>query len=286
MRKFLTVWLLLFAVNAFGQIDKSELRDIAFGFYRNGQFDSAAFYYEQILQKPLGRSSSYFYAQLGDCYYQLGQLEKAKENYILCVSDTFKTHFFSIKRDCVKNLVDLLLAEKEYEKALGYLRKAESELPHFRICSNGEFGKETMLSYKFAQCFAGIGQLDSAMNYLTPYMFSEPYGMDSLGYIEIVEFYIIILKKKYSDAELKLELKNAIKQMYYKKEKDEEWEPLSPGEEFYNVLCYFTFYGQKVLLVDGGYEAKSWGGEPVKEFKKRSFIKFLKRTPTYKRIVN
>jgi tetratricopeptide (TPR) repeat protein len=276
--------MLLFAISSFGQSNKKELSDIAFRFYMDKQFDSAAIYYEQVVELATEDNPAYYLGQLGDCYKKIGNRDRAKENYLKCLSDTAKSQHFSPKRDCAHGLADLYLKEEKYGEALRYLQLAENNFPHFRICSNGEFERETNLNYKFSQCFEGLNQIDSAIYYLTPYMFNKAENllMDSLEYLQINEYYIGLLKKKYSDTEIKKQVFAAVDKIYYKKELDTEWEPISPTDKFYNVLCFFTLFGQKVIVTDSGYEANSWGGEPVLQYSKEYLIDYVKGTPTYK----
>jgi tetratricopeptide (TPR) repeat protein len=284
MRTIITLCFILAFQLAFGQKDPSRLSETAFNFYMNKQFDSAAFYYERFIELKGITKDAYYYGQLGECYARLGKLGRARESYLEGLKDTSQMPYLSFQRNCCLGLVDLYLVEKNYEKALEYLKRAERDQPYFRGCSRGEFERNTQLRYKFAQCYEGLSLADTAIAYLTPYMFSDGLFRDSLKYDEINRYYVSLLKDRYQVIEIKKQLSSAIDEVYFSKEREPSIERRIEGSEFYRVNCYLMFFGEHVTLFNGGYEAKSWGGEPVKEFSKEYLIDRFRQTTTYRMI--
>jgi len=283
MKKLISIFIFFLSLTVTGQLDKNEIRDKAFSFYIDNKYDSAVVYYKQVIELTDENRTTYYYRQLGDCFIKLNDYKKAKESYLKCITDTSNNRVFSSNRDCYQGLIDIYIEEKNYNEALKYLRLADSKYPHIGICSNGELEQDLRLNYKYSQCFKELDQIDSAIAYLTPYVFVEPENllMDSLEYMKINTHYIDLLNQRYNEIEIKKEISSAIENIYYKKEIDIERNKKYPNEEFYNVLCYITFLGQSITLVDGGYEANSWGGEPVEQYTEEFLINYFKNTPTF-----
>jgi tetratricopeptide (TPR) repeat protein len=289
MKEILTILLTLVTLVTFGQNGEKKLRNIACEHYLDKDYDSALIYYQKLIQKPKFSNDPYYLKQIGDCYSHLNLPSKAKENYLKCVQDA-SAGLLSPKRDCSLQLAEVYISEIKYDSALYYIQLAEKQWPHLRICSAGEFERETQINYKFAICFNGTGQLDSAIKYITPYAFSasdrlEPF-VDSTEYKKIVDFYLTLLGKNNSDQEIKNEFHRAVDNLTYIKELDKESKEKYPEDNWYNVNCYLDIFGERITLVDGGYEATSWGGEPVKAYSKESLIETLKESVAFREIMN
>jgi len=277
MKQTLTILITILSLSAFAQIGEKKLDDQAFDFYLDKKYDSALIYYQKITKKKNRASDPYYLNQIGDCFFYLGKYEQAKKHYLQSLKDTSEAGPYAPQRGSCHNLADVYISENKYDSALYFLRLAEDKWPHLRICSAGEFERLSVLNHKFAICFNGISQPDTAIKYLTQYAFytTDWYGSnhDSLKYLELVNFYLGVLGKRYSANEIKGEFNTAVKNFYYKKELDLEFKKKYPKENYYRVESYIIFFGNKVILRDGMYEANSWGGEPVAEYSKQYLFK-------------
>ena len=277
MRQTLAILITVLTLSSFGQSEK-KLDDKAFDFYLDKKYDSALIYYQKIAKKKNRASDPYYLNQIWDCFFYLGRNEEAKENYLQSLKDTTEPgRPFAPQRGSCHNLADVYIRECKYDSALYFLRLAEEKWPHFRICSAGEFERLSALNHKFAICFDGMGQPDTSIKYLTQYAFSTidrfRSGDDSVKYAALVNFYLGVLDKRYSANEIRGEFATAIKNFNYKKELDPEFKKKYPEENYYNVESYIIFFGNKVILREGTYEANSWGGEPVEEYSKQYIFK-------------
>jgi tetratricopeptide (TPR) repeat protein len=288
MSKLITLIALFLSVQCIGQATADRAADTAFEYYWINKFDSALYYYQKVDLFSSDRKS-YFNAQIGKCYKGMGKVELAKASFVEAIKDSFtiKRIYFGQRAAC-HQLVDIFMAEGNYSKALEYLKLAERKYPHFRVCGNGEFERMSTLKYKFAQCYEKLNQLDTAIAYMTPYVFAktEDVSLDSLDYINTIEYYYTMLKQKYSECELKSSLYDALQRVYYKKAFDFESYRIDPKYKFYNVECYIEFLGTRITLVDVGYEANSWGEEPILVFTKDYLLQYFTKTPLYKMIQN
>ncbi len=288
MNKLVTLIALFLSVQCVGQATANRLADTAFEYYLINKFDSALYYYQKVDVISSDRRP-YLNAQIGKCYKGIGKIALAKASFLEAIKDSFtvKRTYFGQRSAC-HVLVDIFMAEGNYSKALDYLKLAERKFPHYRICGAGEFERKVTLTYKFAQCYEKLNQLDSAIKYMSPYVFAktEDVTLDSLDYINTIEYYYTILKQKYSECELKSSLDAAVQKAYYKKTFDFESYRSDPKYKNYVVECYIEFLGNRITLENSGYEANSWGGEPVLVFTKDYLLKYFTETPLYKKIQN
>ena len=141
------------------------------------------------------------------------------------------------------------------------------------MCSLGDFERKINLNYKYAKCFEGIQQVDSAINYLTPYVFGKAKDImyNRLEYLSIINYYYTLLRTKYSGCEISSLLHSAIQNLFYKREVDVEKKIKYPENTFYNVKCYMLFMGCRVVLFDSEYDLSSWGAKSAELFSKESF---------------
>lgn len=264
----------------------TDLNMKAFNLFIDNKYDSALFIYKQLILSDQRVNNSYYYSQVGACYDNLSNLKLAKESYLDGLKDTFDLFRPVGQRACCHGLADVYMKENNFNDALKYLRLAEQKFPHHKICNAGEFERKIWLRYKFAKCFDGINQIDSAISYLTPYMFAKPENLswDSSTYLGIINYYYSLLLKNYSVVELKSQMDCALQNTFYKTEADLVLNTKFPNHHYFNVLCYLNFLDNRVTLRNGGYEAEGWGGEPVLEFSKESLLKYFMETPGYNMI--
>lgn len=285
MKKQLLVLIFLFPFYASSQDAEENLSKKAFDHYLEDRYDSALFYYKQILKIKNSRSG-YYLNQIGKCYFGIKENNTAKSYFLEClqIPDTIKKYFYRpIQGQACLELSQIFIAEGNYEAALKYLETAEEKYPYRRVCGNGEFERKMRLAKQYAVCFDNLNKTDSAITRLTRFMFtkSEDFYLDSTEYItEYINYYYDLLCKKYSPCDLKLALADAVNNIYYKKEKTSS----DSTHDYYAVECYLMFLGKKVLLEEVEYEARSWGGEPVEPFTLNYLLKYVTETPLYKKI--
>lgn len=286
MNKLITLIALFLSVQCVGQAPADRLADTAFEYYLIKKFDSALYYYQKANLFSSNRRP-YFNTQIGKCYKSIGKVALAKASFLEAIKDssTDKRIYYAERAAC-HELMDICMAEGNYSQALAYLKLAERKFPHFRVCGAGEFERKVTLTYKFAQCYEKLNQLDSAIKYMSPYVFAktEDLTLDSLDYINMIEYYYTILKQQYSECELKSALDDALQRAYYKKTFDSESYRSDPKYKNYLVDCHIEFLGIRITLESSGYEANSWGGEPVLVYTKDYLLKHFTETPLYKMI--
>jgi hypothetical protein len=113
------------------------------------------------------------------------------------------------------------------------------------------------LAVKQGRCYEKLGLIDSSINVLTPFMFyhdrifmihqhynpsEEIYS--SSGYNKVVGEYLSLLRKKYTDEEIKTELEKAKQSFYCDDSMSLEADSL--GVKYRTVDCNFQFFDTKV----------------------------------------
>ena len=273
MSKLFTIVAFFISSFTFAQTDSRTYINKAFKYYFDEKYDSALYYYLKI-EPNTSLNKTAFYSDIATCYYKTGHTQIAKAYLQKGIADSFNLDRRSLsQRGCCLGLVDILMEEGKFYDALTYLRLAQRKFPHFRMCSLGDFERKINLNYKYAKCFEGIQQVDSAINYLTPYVFgkAEDIMYDSLEYLSIINYYYTLLRTKYSGCEISSLLHSAIQNLFYKREVDAEMKIRYPENTFYNVKCYLVFMGCRVVLFDSEYDLSSWGAKSAELFSKESF---------------
>jgi tetratricopeptide (TPR) repeat protein len=288
MDKFFLFILFIIPKISFSQDYINTNKDTAFRYYLENKYDSALKYYLKVNSND-NKVKTYINYQLGNCYKELGKFEIAKKFYTLTIKDstTIDKIYFSQRSSCLE-MANIFLNEKEFAKSLDFLKLAERKFPHHRICSAGEFERKIKMKYEFAKCFEGLNQVDSAIIYLTPYMFAktENISIDSIEYLKILNFYYEKLNLKISSCEISSAMTLSIQNIFYNKADDSASNRIDPNNNHYEVECYLTFFGSKIWLLNNGYDTKSWGGDPVLFFTKEYALKEFYETPMMKIIRN
>ena len=283
MRKLLTLLLVMLHITGFSQESNSSLDETAFDYYLDHKYDSAIILYERLLQRTKsGNAGAHEY--LGKCYTAIGKPEIAITHFYECLNDTSESQLRL--RGCCLGISRAFNKVDSHQKALRYLEMAQQKYPYRAICSNGEFSRKARIKYRYAKCFEGLQQIDSAIKYLTPYVFGRPKDvvMDSMRYLEIVHYYHDLIGKTYSDSVLKQHLKSALANLHYKKTDIKAYK--SREGNWKSLEVYFHFLGTKVVIYDIRYEAESWGGEPVERLSESKFRRIIQNLPAYKMIIN
>jgi len=286
MKSIITIFAITFSLSSFGQYADSSLHMKAFRMYQNEKFDSAIIYYNQLLNLEVDNRDDYYFMQLGKCYFELKQFEKSKRCFLDCLTviDTVFKNNYAQRESCFL-LSEIYQLESNYEASLNILKVAEAKFPFRKICNAGEFERKMVLNDKFAFNFEKLNLIDSAINYLTPYMFSnvDDLLIDSSDYLKIVNNYYRLLCKKSSPKEVKDIFERAIIDIYYKKQVDTTNSHITTNT-WYTVESHFSLFGKKVYLCDVTYDVNSWGGDTVDSFQLSTLLQNLKSTPTYKLI--
>ena len=83
---------------------------------------------------------------------------------------------------------------------------------------------------------------------MTPHIFIDfdDYIIDSAETINIVDFYVTLLKRKYSINHIRREFKNAMRGITYQRENDSSRLHLNPEWKSITIVCYFNFLGKKI----------------------------------------
>lgn len=220
MKNVIFILFLLTLMPLYSQSNDKEMYQKAFDFYNIKQYDSAYYYFNLDKKKDV-----YSHSAFGKINYILGDFEKAKQNLILALSDTIEVNdLLSIKHSACLTLADIYLTENNHKKALNYLKLSKYKHPKFIWCTNmWHILDKIDINYKIAQCFNELSEIDSAIHYLTPYMFlnhKDYPSIDSLEFLAIQDFYISILYKRYTKDELQNYMKKGLDNLVFTKEVD------------------------------------------------------------------
>ena len=287
MLKLVTILSLLVSASSFSQT-RDQSNDKAFQFYMKEQYDSAIHYYQKLVLDSSSENVTYLHQQLGKCFFMVKNYKKAEEQYLLSLGsiDSVPNYYPPLRYSCL-GLADLYITTGSFEKSLKFLQLAEKSYPYRNWCGRGSFERKLLLADKFSICFENLNLIDSAISYLTPFMFADTaiLSMDIVTYLSICKRYVMLLNKVYSSNTLKSMIECALENVYYKKESAKERGDKYTFGEMYFVNCHFTFLDSRIILENGGYEAKSWGGEPVLYFTKQYIISRLELSPTYQMLL-
>ena len=261
MEYLITIIILWSAGFAFDQDQSKNPRQVALNHFYNGEYDEAKQIYKAILDTVEWKAYDSY--MLGECYRASNQLDTAEIVFLRILKfEKPKLGYVQVNRMTCHSLADLYLEQNNYRSALNYLELAEKKYPHFKVCSAGEFERETTLNYKFAQCYGSLYQLDKAIKCLTPYVFhqNDNYLLDSLKFQEISEYYLNLLLQKYQNSYLKSHLNSTVNYMFY----EEGWENPDKKQrrrltynlkhiDFYRVYCSINFLEEEIILIDNAY---------------------------------
>ena len=290
MRTSLIILATFYWTLAFGQDDAEKLSDKAFTYYLyDKDIDSALFYYKSLQQTFPNFRPSYINNVIGSCYLKKGDKDLAKNYLLLSLKRPDPLDIFP-ERTCI-SIGDMFLEAKDYTSALAYY---DSSTSYYRTKVN-RMSRHTFKEgniqtiYKKAICFDRLNRLDTAINIMTPHIFInfDEYIIDSAEAPTIVDFYITLLKKKYSIKQIRNEFKTAMKGLTYKRENDSSRLHLNPEWKSIRIDCYFNFLGKKVdIFRYGGVGVKDFNEETPVGWRKDDILKDLYKTLAYQKIKN
>ena len=286
MKHILIILTILLAQDSKGQFSEDALSSKAFDLFINEKYDSATVIYKSIIKLDSIDRPAYYYSQIGKCYQEMNKNDSAKSFYKRCLSFPLSSNFLaSPQRKSCLGISELFISEHKYELAIEYLRLAEKEYPFRKICNAGEFERNLILKVEFAKCYEGLNKIDSAISFLTPYMFqpAEDLTIDSLEYINYLDYYFKLLSLKYNKCELKKILNQSLSNIYYKKELDTSI--INTANAWHEIYCSINFLGAKVIISNVIYDNISWSEEAKKEYELGNLLIQFKKTPIYQLII-
>lgn len=288
MRPFLIILMTFQLTLASGQDSAEKLSDKAFSYYiYDKDIDSALYYYKSLQQTFPSFRPSYINSVIGSCYLKKGDKELAKNYLLQSLKRPDSTDIFP-ERSCIY-IGDIFLEAKDYISALAYY---DSSTTHYRTkvarMSRHRFKEGNIQTiYKKAICFDKLNKLDTAIKIMTPYIFLnfDDYVIDSSEAEDIVDFYIALIKKRYSVKEIRQEFKIAMKELKYKRENDSSRLHLNPEWKSILIDCYFNFFGKRVDIFRlGGVGVKDFNEETPVGWRKEDLLKEFRKTLAYKKI--
>lgn len=287
MRPFLIILTIFISTLIFSQDTAEKLSDKAFSFYLyNKNIDSALFYYKLLQQAHPNFRPSYLNNVIGSCYLEKGQTEFAKVYLILSLRQPDSTDIYP-ERACLK-IADIFLAAGDYRTALAYYDSSTSYYrTKFRMTRHRFKEGSIQTIYKKAICFDKLNELDTAINIMTPYIFLnfDDYVIDSTESVNIVNFYINLIKKKYSVKYIRQEFKNSMKGITYQRENDSSRLHLNPEWKSITIDCYFRFLGKRVdIFRQGGVGVKDFNEETPIGWRKEDLLKDLHKSLAYRKL--
>jgi tetratricopeptide (TPR) repeat protein len=288
MRPFLIILIIFYKTLAFGQDGAEKVSDKAFTYYLyDKDIDSALYYYKSLQQTFPNFRPSYINNVIGSCYLKKGDKDLAKSYLLLSLKRPDSLDIFP-ERTCIY-IGDMFLEAKDYISALAYYDSSTSYYRTKPLRMSRHSFKEGNIQtiYKKAICFYNLNRLDTAINIMTPRIFMnfEDYIIDSSEAVNIVDFYITLLKKKYPVKLIKNEFKTAMKGLNYKKENDSSRLHLNPEWKSITIDCYFNFFGKKVdIFRYGGVGVKDFSEETPIGWRKKDILKDLHKTLAYQKL--
>jgi len=257
------LFLLIFSITTqygFGQMTSHDISKKANKYFDAMEYDSAAYYYKKIIYKD--EWSSWILERLGDAYSKLEEFDEAEYYYKESLVDTICNisdvptgwcTFVNENNRSSQKLTDLYISNRRYSEALEILRMEKRDFVDGKYTGGGVFAMENKgVNYDFSQCFYGVGELDSAIIYLTPSMFIDSYfySFDTLAYKDVNDFYYELLRKRYSKEFLKEELMSAIENLHYEEKLEKGVCSLFKKEIIISQTTYFDFLGARIFFLD------------------------------------
>ncbi|NII27721.1 hypothetical protein HB364_21745 [Pseudoflavitalea sp. X16] len=286
--KILTTIFLLLAANAtWAQHTYEELSDKAFDFYlHKNKFDSALFYYRQIDQLFPDERPVYTNGQIATCYLKLGDTSKAEKYYLRCLS--FDKSLDSVGLSQTRAsfaLFDIYYARQQFRQALTYLEYTKTKFKPLRpLCqgTHGGYEQKLTFAYKKSLCLYGLGEKDSAISALAPYIFRPVWDvyLDSVEYETMSRYFVNTVFELYGKTKAKAHLQDALNQLVYKTHYDEQ-----SGMIFFAADCSIRFLNTTISLYPGGGCQVDKKGDIPEYYSKETLLKEFVDSPAYQYIM-
>ena len=272
----------------YGQEPFEKLKDKAFDFYFNNKnIDSALFYYKTIQQIYPDFRPSYINNIIGSCYLAKQETELAKKHLILSLQNPEPLDLFP-ERVCI-TIGDIFLSANDYRNALAYY---DSSTSYYRTkvarMSRHKFKEGNLETiYKKSICFDKLNRIDTAISILTPYVFisNEDDIIDSSEIENIVDYYISLLKRKYTNKQIKMEFTKAMKGLFFEQELDSSLFKGNSDWKLVRVECFFIFFGKQVNVFKGEGGMRNFDDIALSGWRKEDILNKFYKTAAYKKLI-
>jgi tetratricopeptide (TPR) repeat protein len=230
----------------------------AFAAFHAGDYRTAIKRYQaNIAQK----ATQYDWYMLALSYQKADSLPQAKREFEKVVNASEKDLMGDGRRmEACDALARLYQGEKNYEEALYYFQLFRS------IFEKAVFNDVNRTRIRFfnadnqAKCFAPLGKTDSAIRVLTPYMFYPYKALDQLGiawqgsgdqqdslkHDTVSRFYLSLLQKRYSKAQIKTEFQKSEQGFTFIEYRSA---PDAHGVIWENMKCTIRIYDTDIVVI-------------------------------------
>lgn len=254
MKILATIFIILATNATWAQHTYEEMSDKAFDFYlHKKKFDSSLLYYQQIDRLFPDERPIYTNNQIATSYLKLGDTSNAEKYYLRCLS--FDKHLDSIglsqKQACL-DLSGIYYTQQRFRQALTYLEYTKTEYsPLLVMCqgTHGGYEQKLTFAYKKSLCLYGLGEKDSAISTLAPFIFRPVWDvyLDSVEYETMSRYFVNTVFELYGKTKAKVHLQDALNKLVYKTHYDEQ-----SGMIFFAADCSIRFLNTTISLYPGG----------------------------------
>jgi len=158
--------------------------------------------------------------------------------------------------EACEKLADYYQEQKQFRKAIAYYDSADTKYRNpAEWCGNGYYARFIRRLGKIAHCYDQLGETDSAIKSITPYIFSPHFSRYFFQDEEWSAQYKEYILKKYSMAEARAIIEKAVTTLSFKR-KDEKKRYDKRGKAY--AFCYsatirssMTLLGTFIELNDG-----------------------------------
>lgn len=250
----------------------------------DNKYDSALNMFYEMYNK-----SGYIYyskalGSIADIELKLGNIDLADSLYRMCLKDTNKDAELE-KYYGAQHLADIRIQRKKFNEGLFYLDAHQTYNPGI-FCSTGSYERRLALNWRYSKCYDGLGELDSAINLLTPFMFK---GREIISYSEkyydsLSKYYYGLLLKKYNICELRDFLKSSIESLDFQETIDTSSSFRLPNMEGMRIVCSMVFLNRKISFIN---VTSLWvkGSIYKSQYSRDYFLANIQRSGLYKLIM-
>lgn len=238
---------------------------IAGGYYFSNQYDSALYYYTRAENQAPVQRKMYLLHQMGSSAYHLNNIDKAIQYWMACVQspDSVENfNYYTIRRWAGEGLMDAYASKKDYATVIDWAKRTEMYFQKDQGCGTGRYEKMMQVVFKKSTAYHHLNQTDSAIYFLTPYMFSKEATLllDSGEYQPYIDLYIHWLRQVgYTPEQLSCQLQEAVKNLQVALLPAMNVSTCKPDPWLTHVKAYTNFLGIPVMLVDFEIVLHTWG---------------------------
>ncbi len=268
-----------------GQMYKDSTGKKAFDLFSDRKYDSALHYFDLVYRSndSLRTIALFMMAQIE---FWTKRYDAAEPKYKTILNIAGKNDSY-MQYESRLNLAEIEISRKQFSTALLHLRDSKKYKG-----ASGYPLQEYDVQYKYSRCFDGIGQIDSAINCISMFMFRMKkylfYNAENES--ERSLHYYNLLVKKYGACFVKEELISALDNLHYSNVIDSSGSQNSSGLlKAFNfplsirIESYFPFLGNRIWLAKS-----SWAFQPgnaPESYSREYYINAVKETHLYKLIM-